>query len=288
MDMSRLLEDFILGALLGDRESEDWALAMLGPWLEGGPGREMQLASGPAVVPSPEYEIGPMAAPVEPMVPGRSPAVSPPMEMRPPEPGPADPVLWREFLDQFGDAKWGPGGRLKRPGEFTDPGNAELAALVWHSGRLPEQAKASREEDDLAAVAFSTPSSPEGRGGGFSMSPKRARELAEARCRDEYNRRVARLRRDLRLARVGAYAAANRHTVESMRPESTGTGDVVHLPPIEDPNATGNIYYGLTEKAEAVYEERMAQALEDYKRCMQEACQLRSNSGGGGGGGGAR
>lgn len=147
--MSRLLHDFMLGAMLGDKESEDWALAMLWPGLEGEtgqPGGEMQLASAPTVAPSPEYELEPMAAPGGPMVPGRSPAVSPPMEMRPPEPGPADPVLWREFLNQFGDAKWGPGGRLKRPGEFTDPFNQRWAEYVWQ-GMSVDQARARADQE---------------------------------------------------------------------------------------------------------------------------------------------
>ncbi len=35
MDWSQLLHDFMLGAMIGDKESEDWVLAMLLPWLKG-------------------------------------------------------------------------------------------------------------------------------------------------------------------------------------------------------------------------------------------------------------
>ncbi|MHC4479804.1 MAG: hypothetical protein ACYS1C_02395 [Planctomycetota bacterium] len=135
MSWPRLLHDFMLGAMLGDKESEDWVLAMLGPRLGGEAGRrrgeleepdayelpyrptdtdmsglveqpifypgeplplEDVLLSAPAVSPSPAREEEPMAAPDRPMVPESSPAVSPPREMRPPEPGPADPARWWE------------------------------------------------------------------------------------------------------------------------------------------------------------------------------------------------
>ncbi|MBN1461744.1 MAG: hypothetical protein JXA57_19615 [Armatimonadetes bacterium] len=204
--------------------------------------------------------------------------------------GPTDPIGYTHFLEQFGDAAYRPDGRLKRPEDFTDPRNGELAALVWYSGKLPEQTRGSREREGSAAVAFSTPSSAEGRGGGFSISPERARAEAEARCREEYEREVAEWQRWLKLAKAGPFLYNMGEEMSKTRIESTGTGESVSIPPsaMGDPNAPGNRYYGTTATAEAVYEERVAQALEKYKKCMQDACQLPSNSAGGGGGGGAR
>ncbi len=186
--MSRLLEDFILGALLGDRESEDWALAMLGPWLEGEGGEvgaQMQMASAPAVTPSPGYEIEPMAVPAEPMVPGRSPGVSAPVEMRPPEPrwwehatrlekryhwhlergrSPeqarqlveqerrvlesdiADPWSYLSYAATFGDEKYGKGGQVKRWDELGEPEHA-LEGWFRSQGLGEEEAQRRAAEE---------------------------------------------------------------------------------------------------------------------------------------------
>ncbi len=45
MKWPQLLHDFMLGAMIGDKESEDWALAMLRPGLKGETGRANEAAA---------------------------------------------------------------------------------------------------------------------------------------------------------------------------------------------------------------------------------------------------
>jgi hypothetical protein len=54
------------------------------------------------------------------------------------EEGPEDEVEYAHFLERFGDAGYRPDGKLKRPEDFTDSHNRELAAGVWQTGARPE------------------------------------------------------------------------------------------------------------------------------------------------------
>ena len=63
--------------------------------------------------------------------------------------GPQDEVEYTRFLESFGEAAYRPDGKLKRPEDFTDPRNAELARQVWQTGARPTPLH-STEEPELS------------------------------------------------------------------------------------------------------------------------------------------
>ncbi len=278
MDWSGLLHDFILGAMLGDKESEDWAALILQPqepldeerWEaflnrfgeakfrpDGKPKgwrdftdpfnrrTAMYVWNGwpePQARAKARFELA--AEREDKATPsgarGRAEA----------DEGGAWEVPPGEMPDQVWpdvDAESGPEGEVQRPG----------AATIWQEGIgywLPPT---------------DTPGQP------VEMAYPVTREEAEARCKREYEKKKAaaewrrKVGRTLNAIIYGGRAAADR-----MPTRGPGGQRQYTMPDPDIPETA----LELDDYWKTRYEEDLAKAREEYERCMQGACQLPSKN----------